>query len=60
MWADRFLEIHRSMTGHEHHPYWDLLDAADAVGDMPVPRDTQEARSYLRFEEYVAAVVERL
>ncbi len=60
--ADRFLDIYRSLTGEgtEHHPHWDLLDAADCVGDMPPPRSAEEALSYSRFEEYVASVVAHL
>jgi aminoglycoside phosphotransferase (APT) family kinase protein len=32
--ADRFLAAHRALTGFDHHPYWDLVSAADVAPDM--------------------------
>jgi aminoglycoside phosphotransferase (APT) family kinase protein len=32
--ADRFLAAHRALTGFDHHPYWDLVSAADVAPEM--------------------------
>jgi aminoglycoside phosphotransferase (APT) family kinase protein len=32
--ADRFLAAHRALTGFDHHPYWDLVAAADVAPEM--------------------------
>jgi hypothetical protein len=39
------------------HPYWDLLDAGDAILDMPDPNTAQERASYDRFEAWVEHVL---
>lgn len=55
---ERFLDIHRSIAGEDlRHPYWDLLDAADSILDMPGPDSPREALSYASFDDWVARVV---
>ncbi|REF34650.1 phosphotransferase family enzyme [Thermasporomyces composti] len=53
--ADKFLAFYRA-TGlpDAHHPYWDLLDAADGILSHPEPVPSAEAA---RFEEWVARLV---
>jgi Ser/Thr protein kinase RdoA (MazF antagonist) len=53
--ADRFATGYRDVTGRDaRHPYWDLLDAADAILDMPPPQTQDMADGYTRFEHWVA------
>lgn len=52
--ARRFLAVHERLSGESvRHPYWDLLDAADALPDM-APPDREAARRYRRFEDWAA------
>ena len=56
--AARFLKVHRSEAGEDsHHPYWDLLDAADALLDWPEPLTREDARRYLGFEAWAGRAV---
>jgi aminoglycoside phosphotransferase (APT) family kinase protein len=32
--ADRFLAAHRTLTGFDHHPYWDVAAAVDLVPEL--------------------------
>jgi aminoglycoside phosphotransferase (APT) family kinase protein len=53
--AERFRAIYLGTTGQDgHHPYWDLLDAADMILDMPVPQTQAVADGYSRFEHWTA------
>ena len=60
--AERLLEIYAEEGGSpdEHHHFWDLLDAADAVSDAAPPTGADEAASWSRFEDYVRRVVSAL
>lgn len=51
--ADAFLLEAEAIGVGGHHPYWDLLDAADWPSDDP-PKDEDEAVRYRRYEDYVA------
>ena len=36
--ADRFLAVHRALTGErDYHPYWDIVAAVGMLGDHPNP-----------------------
>ena len=53
--AERFRAIYLGTAGQDgHHPYWDLLDAADMILDMPVPQTQAVADGYSRFEHWTA------
>ncbi|WP_433170836.1 phosphotransferase family protein [Actinoallomurus sp. CA-150999] len=53
--AERFLAVYQATVGHDgRHPYWDLLDAADMILDMPVPETQAVADGYSRFEHWTA------
>ena len=56
--AERFLELYPEEGGSldEHHPYWDLLDAADGIWEWDPPADAGEAASWSRFEDYIGRV----
>ena len=57
----RFQAIYRAATGRDvRHPYWDLMDAADAVLDMPDPRTQDIADRYGRFEHWIAIALSEL
>ncbi|WP_020576645.1 phosphotransferase family protein [Actinopolymorpha alba] len=59
--ADRFLAAYRATgTPDAHHPYWDLLDAADGILDLPEPTTLATRLEYARFEEWVARTVAHL
>jgi aminoglycoside phosphotransferase (APT) family kinase protein len=57
--AEGFLDAYRSAGGtpENRHPYWDLLDAADALIDEGPPRTTDEADATTRFETWVGRVL---
>lgn len=57
--ADQFLARWRALTGAWHHPFWDLRDVIDVTFDLDPSRPVQ-ARTIVRLDEYVAAVVTRL
>jgi aminoglycoside phosphotransferase (APT) family kinase protein len=53
--AERFLTVYARTAGRDgRHPYWDLLDAADMILDMPVPETQDAADGYSRFEHWTA------
>ncbi len=53
--AGQFQTIYRDVSGQEvRDPYWDLIDAADAILDMPAPRTQAVADRYTRFEHWTA------
>jgi aminoglycoside phosphotransferase (APT) family kinase protein len=53
--AERFRAVYLGIAGQDgHHPYWDLLDAADMILDMPVPQTQAVADGYSRFEHWTA------
>ena len=56
--ADRYLALYVAAGGDAaaRHPFWDLLDAADALPDDAAPLEPG-AGSLARFEEWVAAVL---
>ena len=57
----RFQMIYRGVAGRDlRHPYWDLLDAADFLLDMPPPRTQEIADRYGRFEHWVAIALSEL
>jgi len=60
--AEEFLPVYARAfgTAGEHHPYWDLLDAADALVDWPEPRDAREVVEWQRFEAWVGRAVRTL
>jgi aminoglycoside phosphotransferase (APT) family kinase protein len=57
--AQRFLDAYRNAGGdpEDRHPYWDLLDAADAVIDDEPPRNAGEADATDLFETWIARVL---
>jgi aminoglycoside phosphotransferase (APT) family kinase protein len=56
--ADRFLSIYRAAGGLDgHHPYWDLLDAADGLLDQREPTTPERWAEYVRFEDWVERTV---
>jgi aminoglycoside phosphotransferase (APT) family kinase protein len=56
--AGRFQVLYLEAAGQDvRHPYWDLIDAADAVLDMPTPRTQTIADRYARFEHWIAIAV---
>jgi aminoglycoside phosphotransferase (APT) family kinase protein len=58
--ADRFLALYQAGTSaSDHHPYWDLLDAADGILDLPEPTTPEQRVEYAQFEEWVARSVAR-
>lgn len=59
--AERFEIAYRQVTGRDaRHPHWDLLDAADAILDMPPPQTQEMADGYTRFEHWVALATAEL
>ena len=50
--ADRFLAAHRALTGFDHHPYWDVVSAADVAPELEP--------SWRRVEDLVAAALAEL
>jgi hypothetical protein len=51
--ADGFLDAWRALDpGLDHHPYWDVLDAVDWLGDGTAPGVTPE--KLRRYETFVA------
>lgn len=60
--AEEFLPAYARAFGaaNAHHPYWDLLDAADALVDWPEPRDAVELVRWQRFEAWVGRAVRTL
>jgi aminoglycoside phosphotransferase (APT) family kinase protein len=60
--AERFLDAHRSAGGapEDRHPYWDLLDAADALIDEEPQSSADAADPTARFETWVARVLAEL
>jgi aminoglycoside phosphotransferase (APT) family kinase protein len=57
--ADRFLAAHRALTGLDHHPYWDLVAAADVVPELEAPGPPPEPW-LARMEDLVAAALAEL
>jgi aminoglycoside phosphotransferase (APT) family kinase protein len=57
--AERFLDAYKAAGGAPaaRHPYWVLLDAADALIDEGLPRTAVEADSTTRFETWVARIL---
>jgi aminoglycoside phosphotransferase (APT) family kinase protein len=56
--ADQFLVHYRAAGGLDaHHPYWDLLDAADGILNLPEPTTLPTRMEYVRFEEWVERTV---
>lgn len=57
--AEEFLPAYAKASGRvaEHHPYWDLLDAGDALLDWPEPRTGAELVEWQRFEAWVGRAV---
>jgi aminoglycoside phosphotransferase (APT) family kinase protein len=59
--AERFLVVYQAVAGQDvRHPYWDLLDAADMILDMPVPATQAVADEYSRFEHWTAIALASL
>ncbi|MEU0939193.1 phosphotransferase [Embleya sp. NPDC005971] len=60
--AEEFLSAYAKASGRteEHHPYWDLLDAGDALLDWPEPRTGSEVVEWQRFEAWVGRAVRTL
>lgn len=53
--AARFLTRYRGLVGEErYHPYFDLVEAADTILDLPPPENQQVADEYGRFEHLTA------
>jgi Ser/Thr protein kinase RdoA (MazF antagonist) len=53
--AEGFLHAHTAVVGDDlHEPYWDLLDVADLLLDMPTPQCKREAERYARLEAWAA------
>ena len=68
--ADRFVAEYRSLTGHDHHPYWDLVSVMD-MGSLPERdvfpgwldaglRHLTASLVRARLDEYVVSLVARL
>jgi aminoglycoside phosphotransferase (APT) family kinase protein len=57
--ADRFLAVHRALTGFDHHPYWDLVAAADVVPELAAAGPPPEPW-LARMEDLVAAALATL
>jgi aminoglycoside phosphotransferase (APT) family kinase protein len=58
--ADLFLDAWRAVaTDAAYHPYWDLLDAADWLGDGE-PDEDADAGNLERYEAFVAHVLAEL
>jgi aminoglycoside phosphotransferase (APT) family kinase protein len=57
--ADAFLIAADRWGVTGHHPYWDLLDAADWLSDEP-PADAGEAARYERYQEFVRRALAEL
>jgi aminoglycoside phosphotransferase (APT) family kinase protein len=56
--ADQFLTSYHAAGGVDgHHPYWDLLDAADGILNLPEPTTLETRMKYARFEEWVERTV---
>ena len=55
--ADRFASAYEAAGGEPgfRHPFWDLLDAADALADT-APQ-AAELDAFARFEDWVARVL---
>jgi aminoglycoside phosphotransferase (APT) family kinase protein len=59
--SDHFLGLYREVGGIDaYHPYWDLLDAADALVDWPEPTTMGKFSEYARFEQWVARSTSKL
>lgn len=59
--AESFLAIHRKVAGRDlHHPYWDLVNAADLILDLPEPQSLEGRLSHARFEDWVARALAEL
>ncbi|WP_424640579.1 phosphotransferase family protein [Embleya sp. AB8] len=60
--AEEFLPVYAKVSGRadDHHPYWDLLDAGDALLDWPEPRTREELVGWQRFEAWVGRAVRAL
>jgi aminoglycoside phosphotransferase (APT) family kinase protein len=59
--AGRFQTIYRDAAGRDlRHPYWDLVEAADLVLDLPAPNTQRVADRYGRFEHWIAIALSEL
>ncbi|MGW1988894.1 phosphotransferase family protein [Embleya sp. NPDC001921] len=60
--AEEFLPAYAKASGRteDHHPYWDLLDAGDALLDWPEPKTREELVEWQRFEAWVGRAVRTL
>jgi aminoglycoside phosphotransferase (APT) family kinase protein len=59
--AEAFRRRYRSVVGVDRvHPYWDLLDAADVVLDLPDGPADERRPAYQRFEEWVGQALAEL
>lgn len=60
--AEDFLPAYAKASGRtgDHHPYWDLLDAGDALLDWPEPEGREEIVEWQRFEAWVGRAVRML
>ncbi|MFI6982697.1 phosphotransferase family protein [Embleya sp. NPDC050154] len=60
--AEEFLPAYAEASGRtdDHHPYWDLLDAGDALLDWPEPKTREELVEWQRFEAWVGRAVRTL
>lgn len=59
--SEQFLAHYRELGAREaYHPYWDLLDAADALVDWPEPTTMAKFSEYGRFEQWIARSVAQL
>ncbi|WP_237535422.1 aminoglycoside phosphotransferase family protein [Streptomyces sp. SID3343] len=57
--AEDFVAAYAKAAGREdvHHPYWDLLDAADLLVDWSEPEGGDELVAWQRFEAWVGRAV---
>lgn len=59
--AENFLGLYRTAAGVDpYHPYWDLLDAADALVDWPEPTTMEKLAEFGRFEQWVSQAAAQL
>ncbi len=59
--AEEFAQRYGALCGRDvRHPYWELLDAADLILDLPVPTTQDMADQYSRFEHWTAIALASL
>lgn len=59
--AEEFAQRYAAACGRDvRHPYWELLDAADMILDLPGPGSQHVADQYSRFEHWTAIALASL